>query len=1073
MAGRVRKTSEEGDDPLVNGALGLGRLIKLHMDKGSGQGGKLWTAEDLRVCVKLKSAKAVENWVAGKNVPQLTQRDGIGLAESSFALLLTAFGLAAEAKGVYKAVAEKQSQYDALMFAHANASRSKHDRAVAVDISRVTAPHPTPPIWHLPPTEIALTEAHRIELRRVFSAPVADILSFIAHRYAQLRLQPLGGDESGDHATFVNLRLQPVNTTNPALQQSPESFDSLAKMLAQHSGGAEPIWQLRGEPGAGKSTLLIDLELRCAEAALLAWNQDPSARPEVCVFVSLAGWDATATMPDVEAWVQSRWQDMCGPLTKSGGQPLTLADVGKRTRLRFLFDGLNEITVNTQAQRSTALRQLCIWAHQQAQAGHPAPVFSVRKLNYLPFPSGHGLPRSRVADVEPWANEQIQQYCDRRFPGAGNPLWRAIGAHAQKQGLLELFGNPFNLALQCQLFDPTQPAATLAANRGELMGRIALRRLNRALTSGTDAAINAPDLFDLDKDPRRIADCLANAKAGAMHQVAWAGDWFARVRKVALAVHKTNRGGWAEWGDKADVEAVPQAQWTPAILAAASLNIATEVAGLHRFSHQLWQEYFAACALACDDGAANGTATWQGLDLSASLHVDVPDGVWELPSPDPTFWDQCVQLAVQIADAKQANALLSHLLNVNLALAGRAALGRAKDVGPALMDEIKMALLKRSTDAGVELPLRIEAGLLLGKLGDDIRYVEGVGPEGYRYLLPRAIQPGGTLGFVPVPAGAHKVGGLVDDADSANVVDVTIAPSWGLAFSPVTRAEFECFVKAEGYGKLGDAAPPKWWQGDEAAKWWHAKDPNKTVVETWQSLRSIWQAQGAEWAAWEAHLRKSMKPDHFQTRVLNVLQLPAGPFNEFVTKEAAVEPERKPTFWDSPDFNNPSQPVVGVCFWAAQAYCRWLSHQTGREVRLPTEAEWEVAARGGGARTAHWPGETPVGPSAADVNQLDTLVRHTTPIGVFPGSTVDGYVDLCGQVWEWTSSACNEGALDNAVVNVTLDDDSAGKRAVRGGSWNDPSQLCRAAIRSGVHPDGRDNGLGFRLLVCPIQTPES
>jgi formylglycine-generating enzyme required for sulfatase activity len=1069
MAGRVRKTSEVGEDPLVNGGLGLGPLVKLHMHKGSGRNRKPWTPADLAAKLKL-SEKIVKNWIDGKNVPVLKQLTDGRIGECNFAKLLAVFGLAEEASGAYRVIKAKQSQYDAMTFAHGVANPKRKTTAA---LECPSAPASASAHRKLPPPATPLTVADKAMLGHVRAALVTNIPSFIAHRYAQLRLQPLGGDESGDHATFVNLRLQPVANPNAADQKTPESFDSLAKMLAEYSGANEPIWQLRGEPGAGKSTLLMDLELRCAHAALEAWNGDPNARPEVCVFISLAGWDATAATPDVEAMVQQRWQDQCNTVSLAEGTPPCLNDLAKQTRLRFLFDGLNEITVNNSAQRTTALKQLCIWASHRVQAGQPAPVFSVRKLNYLAFPSGHALQTTRVADVEAWGAEQVEEYCERRFRDQGNPLWQAIKRHDKRTELAALFGNPFNLALQCQLFDPARAAATLAANRGDLMGRIALRRLNQLLPRGHDTALNSSDLFAPEVDPRRIAEAVAKPDARALHHLALRGEWLPRMRQIALALHTANKGGWAEWGDAANVNGMAPADWMPALLAAASLNIATEVGGKHRFSHQLWQEYFAASALACDNAATAGTPVWQGLDLAASMHVEVPDGVWELPSPEPTFWDQCVQLAVQIADAKQANALLTHLLNVNLALAGRAALGRQQDVAPDLLTQIKMALLKRSTDAGVELPLRIEAGLLLGKLGDDIRFVERFGPESHRYLLPRAMQPGGTPGFVPVPSGKHQVGGLREYEDSANVVPVDIASGLELAFAPVTRAEFQCFVEAGGYGGINEPAPPAWWQGKLAVDWWHGKVPQAGQKKAWLSMRREWDDpnRGPQWVA--DNRLTNWRPEKIAAEIAPKMALDDADFVAFVDVLTAASNAREPASWGDGRFNNPVQPVVGVSLFEAQAYCRWLSHQCGKTVRLPSEAEWEVAARGGGQRGVNWPGDGPEGPNVNTANSLDTKVRSITPVGAFPHGRTNGLVDMCGQVWEWTTSAWTADKIHEDQVNDTLANDDLAERAVRGGSWDLPSQFCRAAIRLGLRPVSRYHDLGFRLLVCPIQTPES
>ena len=181
---------------------------------------------------------------------------------------------------------------------------------------------------------------------------------------------------------------------------------------------------------------------------------------------------------------------------------------------------------------------------------------------------------------------------------------------------------------------------------------------------------------------------------------------------------------------------------------------------------------------------------------------------------------------------------------------------------------------------------------------------------------------------------------------------------------------------------------------------------------------------------------------------------------------------RRPAYWEDDRFNNPLQPVVGVSLWEAQAYCRWLSLQHSRTVRLPTEAEWEVAARGGALRGVHWPGLTAAGPSATQANQRDTRLRATSPVGVFvEGTTPEGWVDMCGQVWEWTDSPWTPEGLKDSRANSSLPAGDTAERAVRGGSWNLPSDNCRAAFRSRDRPVVRDLVLGFRVVVCPIQNP--
>ena len=178
---------------------------------------------------------------------------------------------------------------------------------------------------------------------------------------------------------------------------------------------------------------------------------------------------------------------------------------------------------------------------------------------------------------------------------------------------------------------------------------------------------------------------------------------------------------------------------------------------------------------------------------------------------------------------------------------------------------------------------------------------------------------------------------------------------------------------------------------------------------------------------------------------------------------------RQPQVWDNPRFNHPAQPVVGVSVFEAQAYCRWLSaQQPGQQYRLPTEAEWEAAARGSAGR--RWPWAQPLGPERWQINADPAHLRRTTPVGVFPaGDTPEGLVDLSGNVWEWTTSRYT-ARLDREALTTAAADGSA-RRAVRGGSWNNPSALCRPGFRDRVAPDVRSGVLGFRVVCCPIQEP--
>jgi len=109
-----------------------------------------------------------------------------------------------------------------------------------------------------------------------------------------------------------------------------------------------------------------------------------------------------------------------------------------------------------------------------------------------------------------------------------------------------------------------------------------------------------------------------------------------------------------------------------------------------------------------------------------------------------------------------------------------------------------------------------------------------------------------------------------------------------------------------------------------------------------------------------------------------------------------------PSFWNDETRNGDNQPVVGVSWYEAVAYAHWLSNETGLAVRLPTEAEWERAARGDDGRIYPWGDQEP---HAQLLNYSGSDIDHTTAVGSYPdGASPYGALDMTGNVYEWTHS---------------------------------------------------------------------
>ena len=176
-----------------------------------------------------------------------------------------------------------------------------------------------------------------------------------------------------------------------------------------------------------------------------------------------------------------------------------------------------------------------------------------------------------------------------------------------------------------------------------------------------------------------------------------------------------------------------------------------------------------------------------------------------------------------------------------------------------------------------------------------------------------------------------------------------------------------------------------------------------------------------------------------------------GEYRQFLDDLAVSDPasaiRHAPRVGRGPELDQ-SLPVTGVTFEAAERYCDWLSARTGLEHRLPTEIEWEKAARGVDGRAFPWgddfdPSYCLMRLSRSGAPTLEPAGRFATDLSVY------GVHDLAGGVAEWTSSCFDEGQAE---------------RVIRGGSFEDGVSQCRAAARGALSPEAARGNVGFRVV---------
>ncbi|MGB8644006.1 MAG: SUMF1/EgtB/PvdO family nonheme iron enzyme, partial [Anaerolineae bacterium] len=412
---------------------------------------------------------------------------------------------------------------------------------------------------------------------------------------------------------------------------------------------------------------------------------------------------------------------------------------------------------------------------------------------------------------------------------------------------------------------------------------------------------------------------------------------------------------------------------------------------------------------------------------------------------------------------------------VNPVLAARCLTESGVTVPPQARTDTQTALGRDLSDPHLHLRYRIAAGLELGRLGDSRwRAVEA---NGVRILLPPLVAlPAGILrmGTTAWQELRLRLGGFTFAKDETPQHSVTL-PAFYVSRFPVTNAEFACFIAAGGY------AAERYWTTPAARAWRSGEVVESGAVKDsmnlWRAVKNdpklIEQYRRAGWSVPQvAALRELARMDEAQAR-------------QTFDQAYSERPRDRPAYWEDGDYNNPSQPVVGVTWFEALAYVTWLNEQwqaagwswllwekqAAREVRLPvaqwqvrlpSEAEWEWAARGPAGRIYPWGNAW----DAGRANSSESHILRPTPVGIYAdGATPDGVHDLAGNVWEWTTTLYRgypyraEDGRENLEVE--------GRRVVRGGSFGASQLFVRCASRYLNDPDGASNGQGFRVVLSP------
>ncbi len=189
---------------------------------------------------------------------------------------------------------------------------------------------------------------------------------------------------------------------------------------------------------------------------------------------------------------------------------------------------------------------------------------------------------------------------------------------------------------------------------------------------------------------------------------------------------------------------------------------------------------------------------------------------------------------------------------------------------------------------------------------------------------------------------------------------------------------------------------------------------------------------------------------------MGMYEVTLGQYKEFISDQGyAALPSYVSKYSPGDD-----HPVTGVSWEDANAYCKWLSKKKGLNFKLPTEAQWEKAARGSDGRKYPWGNN---GPDETLANFAENIGKPSLVGSYSNGASPYGLLDMAGNVWEWCYDWYDSGYYNKSPDRNPKGPDGGSNRVMRGGGWGNFDEGLRCAYRNYDRPSNRLVNLGFRL----------
>ena len=864
--------------------------------------------------------------------------------------------------------------------------------------------------------------------------------------------------------------------------QENNRFSTLKSLMAHQPDDLAMV--LLGPPGCGKSTLLKHLAYQVCYQVFCSEQDNSDNEPKsvqtgsvpdfIPFYVELNQFPPTneAQGTDPLEWLKKRWK-------KENPELPELETLLQQQRVLLLLDALNEMRCGHEKQYRALIQQ---WKTTLKKLNEQYPqtrvMFSCRSLDYSANLSDFEnlpVPQIQFADM---SEEKVKEYLKNYLPDH----WQVLYKQLQTATGLSIEKTPFYLNLAIEQFEVL---GQTAPGQSALIAGMIWLALEREINKIKEEALrlDSAELLSLN-DLRRIDQRLWRQ---APHNLPTEGVLLPALIRIAGIMQRSHSGqdqpskqinlstellfnnlnqpqsikeSWVKRCLKAfkvsnhskPCPSLSEEDCKKVIKIAERLNLMEHqwIDGTCKFQHQLMQEYFAAHDVV-DEHAKLFQRPYKASEVKPDVEsVKKELGVADpLPPPPPSGWEQTVQHAAAIS--KNTDDFIQRLMAYDLVLAGQAA--HRPEVNNQLntgtIQQLQNALLQRCQDSKTDLRVRIEAGLALGHLGDP-RFKPETNDD-VTFIRPP---------MVKIPGGTYTMGN--DQADEANEKpqhQVTL-DTFELGQYPITNREWACFMDAGGYTN------ERWWTySDKALAWFNGENEQTNLIEyylrTYKELKNDFEAGVA---------KKSRR--HWTTLTIENwrkwISMPQSEFEDWIKRSFRARKFDSPGEWDNSRFNNPSQPVVGICWYEALAYCQWLSQSSGEMYRLPSEAQWRATAQGTKNREYPWGNQR----DFHVANTFESHIRRSTPIGLYKenvtpreSSPKKPLFDLEGNVWEWSLSL-----YDNYPIKVdgSLEQlDNEGRRVVTGGAWVNALSAARCGYRYYTPPYDRIYNLGFRVLREP------